>query len=403
MEEIIKKKIKDNTLRTVIVLSGHTAALGIVRSLGMLGVPVVLIHYGDHDFAGRSRFVSVNLRAPHPEISEEEFINFLLDCSIRFPGAVLFPATDESLVAVARHEELLKQHFLIAGNNWNVTRSFIEKQITYSLAEKCGVPVPRTLIPRSVEEARSCGNEIGFPCLVKPCQGHLYTEHFGNKMVRVDTIAQLEEAYINSRQFSLDVMLQEFIPGDDNCVVNYNSYAREGEVLVEFTAVHIRNGPPLTGSPRVVISRKVPEVIEPGRRMVRGLGFNGFSCIEFKLDTRDSLYKVLDVNGRHNLSTLLAVRCGINFPWLHYNHISEGITPHATAFQEEIYWIDLFRDIGYTWKYLMTEPVSFMDYIRPYLRPHIFAIFDRNDIWPFLRRLVSYKGRRKCCSLNKPV
>ena len=382
-------------MRPAIVLSGQSTALGVVRALGIMGVPVILVHYDDKDFAQRSRFVKSCLRAPHPEHAEGEFIDFLLGCSSRFPGAVLIPAADECLAAVSRHKEILAPHFRVACTDWEVTRRFIDKQFTYALAESCGVPSPRTLLPHSLEEARSAASELGFPCLVKPCQSHLFVARFGKKMVRADSLLQLEEACTMATEAGLEVMLQEIIPGDDIEGVNYNSYMWEGEVLTEFTAVHVRNAPPWFGSPRVVVSRKVPEVIEPGRRLLRELGFYGYACTEFKRDPRDNVYKLMEVNGRHNLSTLLAVHCGINFPWLHYQHLSEGIAPQTSGFREEVYWIDLFRDLAFSGMYLPQERQSLADYLRPYLRPHIFAILDRTDPGPFLQRLRSLANKAR--------
>ncbi len=380
-------------MRPAIVLSGHTAALGVVRSLGKMDVPVVLVHYGEHDFAGRSKYVHETLQAPNPESSEDAFIAFLVDTAVRFPGAVLIPATDETIVAVSRHEKVLGQYYRLACTDWEVTQRFIDKQFTYALAEHCGVPAPRTLVPHTLEEARSGAKTLGLPCLVKPCQVHLYFERFGKKMLRADSLGQLEEAFTLAMEAGIEVMLQELIPGDDRNVVNYNSYMWNGEALAEFTAVHIRNGPAWFGPPRVVVSRHVPEVIEPGRRILREMGFSGYSCIEFKRDARDGVYKVLDVNGRHNLSTLLAVRCGINFPWLHYRHLSDGIIPQPSDYRKEIYWIDLFRDIGYTAKFITKERQSLWDYLQPYVKPHVFAIIDVSDMGPFLRRVLSYKAK----------
>lgn len=380
-------------MKTAIVLSGQTTALGVVRALGTMGVPVVVVHYDDEDFAQRSRFVKVSLRAPHPEHCEDGFIDFLRDCGARFPGAVLIPAADESLAAVSRHKELLDPHFLVACTEWVVTRRFIDKQFTYALAESCGVPSPRTLLPVSLEDARAAASEIGFPCLVKPCQSHLFYHRFGRKMVRADSLAQLEEAFSMATEAALGVMLQEIIPGDDHEVVNYNSYTWGGKVLAEFTAVHVRNAPPWFGSPRVVVSRKIPEVIEPGRRLLRALEFSGYACTEFKRDPRDGIFKLMEVNGRHNLSTLLAVRCGINFPWLQYRHLTEEIAPQAYDFREEYYWIDMFRDVGYSGLYLTRERQSLADYLRPYLQPHVFASFDHTDLGPFLKLAASLAGR----------
>ncbi len=364
-------------------------ALGVVRSLGARGVPIVLMHYRDRDFAQYSRHVSVSLHAPHPEQAEKEFIDFLLEQKSRYPGAVIFPTSDESLVAVSRHKELLDQHFRVASTCWDVTKSIIDKHLTYSRAGDFGVAAPRTFLPRTMEEARAGAAEIGLPCLIKPCQSHLFSERFHRKMIRVRSMAELEQACSMSMEAGLEIMVQEIIPGNDLEVVNYNSYVWEGKILAEFTAIHVRNGPPWVGPPRVVVSRRVPEVIESGRRLMQGLKFNGYACTEFKRDARDGKYKVLDVNGRHNLSTLLAVRCGIDFPWLHYRHLTEGILPEPSGFREEVYWIDMIRDVGYSSKYLIREKQSLIDYLRPYFKPHVFAIFDVKDMKPFIRRLVS--------------
>lgn len=382
-------------MRPAIVVSGQTAALGVVRALGSQGVPVALVHYDDQDFAQHSRYLDCALRAPHPVTAEQEFVSFLLDCGSRFPGAVLFPAADDCLVPVSRHRELLEKHFRVACTDGETTRAFIDKQFTYALAGRCGIPAPRTLLPQSSAEALAGAAEMGFPCLVKPCQSHLFTARFGRKMIKAASVDEVARAFLQAAEAGLEVMLQELIPGDDHEVVNYNAYAWQGEALTEFTAIHVRNAPPWFGSPRVVVSRAVPEVIDPGRRILRALGFSGYACIEFKRDPRDGTYKLMEVNGRHNLSTMLAVRCGINFPWLHYRHLTVGEIPQACAFEQEVYWIDLVRDIGYTGLFLTRERHSPAAYLRPYLQPHVFAILDRGDFGTFRGRLVALADKAR--------
>jgi predicted ATP-grasp superfamily ATP-dependent carboligase len=266
---------------------------------------------------------------------------------------------------------------------------FIDKQFTYALAETCGVPAPRTLVPHSLVEAVSNAKELGLPCLVKPCQSHLYYERFHRKMVMASSLGQIEEAFCMAMDAGLEVMLQEIIPGDDHEVVNYNTYVCKGQFLPEFTAIHERNAPPWFGSPRVAHSRRIPEVVEPGRRILSKLGFEGYACTEFKRDRRDGTYKLMEINGRHNLSTMLAVTCGINFPWLHYLHLGEGIVPQVSTYREGVYWIDLIRDLGYSGMFLTKERYSLADYLRPYIKSHVFAILDRRDLKPFLKRSLS--------------
>jgi hypothetical protein len=101
----------------------------------------------------------------------------------------------------------------------------------------------------------------------------------------------------------------------------------------------------------------------------------------------------MEVNGRHNRSGLLAVKCGINFPWIQYKHLVCGELPPARDYRTGIYWIDIFRDISYSLKYFRKEGYSLSQYIQPYRSPHVFAIWDKQDPKPFLRRGINLAKR----------
>jgi predicted ATP-grasp superfamily ATP-dependent carboligase len=370
-----------------IILSAQTQALGVVRALGMHGVPLVVVHYHPCDMAHRSRYATKTLSAPDPQQDEAGFIECVMGLAREWKGAVLMPTADETLLVAARHKEALSRHFLVACPDYATACQAVDKQQTYKLAVAAGVPVPWTLIPQSLEDVRRIGARGIFPCLLKPEQSHLFYSHFEVKMFLAENQTQLLDGYSRIVAAGLKVVIQEYIPGGDGGVVNYNCYAVAGKVLTEFTADHIRNAPPWFGSPRVVRSRQIDAVLEPGRRLMQALNYTGYACTEFKLDRRDGQYKLLDINGRHNLSTLLAVRCGINFPWLEYRRHAYGDLPAQQPFQSGTYWIDLVRDIPYSLKYYNDEQYAFRDYLRPYLHPHIWAICDWRDPLPFLQRI----------------
>jgi predicted ATP-grasp superfamily ATP-dependent carboligase len=301
---------------------------------------------------------------------------------------LLIPTSDETLCAVSRHKSALEAYYIVACTDWAITQQFIDKKRTYALAESIGIAAPRTAVPHSAEEVEIFSHKIEYPCLVKPCQSHLYFERFRRKMVRVENFDQMHAAWSEAFQVGLETMLQELIPGDDAQGVNYNSYMWDGEPLAEFTAAKVRNAPPELGSPRVVVSRHIPEVLEPGRSILKAMGFQGYSCTEFKKDIRDGVYKLMEVNGRHNRSGMLAVSCGVNFPWLQYRHLVLGEKPSRCDYRTDVYWIDILRDLGFSLKCFRSEGYSLAEYLHPYRSPHIFAVLDGNDPKPsFIRGL----------------
>jgi predicted ATP-grasp superfamily ATP-dependent carboligase len=371
-----------------IVLSGHTMALGVVRALAAMSVPVHLVHYAPKHFAQASRHLIGHWRAPDPELEEMAFIEFLLTGRAGFEGGVLFPVCDATLVAVARHKDALSNRYVVACPDWPVTHACIDKCITYGLATEAGLATPATFHARSLQEAERYAQRADYPCLVKPTESHRYYERFGRKMSVVKDAADLLARYREVLDAGLEVVMQELIPGADERVVNYNCYMADGRPVAEFTAEHTRNGPPNFGSQRVARSRWIPEVIAPGRDLLRALEFEGYACVEFKRDRRDGQYKLMEVNARHNLSTALAVRCGINFPYIDYRHRTGNRSAPVHAFARGVYWIDLCRDIGFSLRYRAEEKYSWRQLLEPYWSPHVFAIADVRDPMPLVRRIV---------------
>ncbi len=327
------------------------------------------------------------IRPPHPDKDEAQFGNALLEAAHRYPGSLLVPASDAALGTVARHKTSLEDAGLIvAVDNEEVTDVLLNKAKTYDLARSARVPAPATFTPSDEEDVRRFCALASFPVVLKPALSHTYLELVGVKWTRVESVEEAVRAYSVARSLSLEVLLQELIPGDELCGAVYNSYFWNGEPLVEFTSRKIRNSPPETGSPSVVVSEWIPEVAELGRRLLRAAKFSGYSCTEFKLDPRDGEYKLMEVNARHNLSSLLATRCGLNFPWMQYEHLVDGLEPVQRDYEQGIYWIDVTRDMQNLRHYLRRPGYSVRNFLEPYRRSHIFAVLDRHDVGPAATR-----------------
>jgi predicted ATP-grasp superfamily ATP-dependent carboligase len=370
-----------------IVVSGTTSGLAIVRSLGSRGVPLVVADWSEHDYAGVSRYAHHDARLPDPQQDESGFVAALLDQARLLPGALLIPASDAALVYVSRNREQLQGTFVVASPGWDVVGRVIDKRRTYEIARSVGVAIPRTSQVTSVAEVGRFGDMVGYPCLVKPSQSHLFQGRFRCKMFPAADARQLVRMYSKAVDAGLEVVLQEFVPGGENDGVNYNSYRWDGHQLVEFTALKIRNAPPRYGSPRVVVSQRIPGLSGPAQRLLDALELEGFSCVEFKRDQRDGTFKLMEVNARHNMSGSLAIRCGIDFPWMQYRHLLHGEQPVQPDQTVGIYWIDLLTDVKQTLRNLRQEGLSLKEYARPYTRPHVFAVASAHDPRPFLKRL----------------
>ena len=364
----------------------HIAGTAVIRALGPMGVPVVALHYSSNEMGYLSRYVRQRLRVPDPKQNELAFLERLMDLGTEFAGSLLIPTDDYTLVALSRYKKPLQTKYIVAAEDWTIVSQCINKQHTYARASAIGIPCPVGFLVRSPRDLEQCQHTIGFPCVMKPCQGHGFYEVFGVKMFKITNAEELLEQYEKASVAGTEVMVQELIPGGDAEGVNYNSYFVDGRPIAEFTARKVRLEPPFFGSPRAVVSRRVPEIIEPGRALLQDLKYSGFSCTEFKRDVRDGQYKLMEINCRNNRSGSLAVACGMNFPWIMYKHLVYGdILAHA-GFRENVAWIEGTSDLMRFFVSRKAERYSLREYLKPYRLEKVFAVLSIKDPFPFVQR-----------------
>jgi predicted ATP-grasp superfamily ATP-dependent carboligase len=370
------------------VLSSHVIGLAIIRSLGRMDVPVVVFYYDNLDMGYFSKFAKQRIHVTHPEKNEKEFVESLLTYGKRVHRSVLIPADDATLKAVSKNKEILSEYFIVTCPEWKIVEQYIDKKITYSLSEACGVQTPKSFDLQMPEDLEKYSKILGFPCLLKPRQSHIYYELFKNKMVKANNLDGLLAAFNKINSAGIDVLLQEYIPGAETLGVNYNSYYWNNEPLIEFTAQKCRLAAAEFGVPCVVKSTPIPDIIDPAHKILKTLGYYGYSCMEFKKDPRTDKFVFMEINGRQNRSSLLAMRCGVNFPFIEYQHLVHGKLPQTSSFKNNVYWIDSIPDIANSIRFLRKKRYSLKDFIRPYINGNIFAIFDLEDIKPFLKRVI---------------
>ena len=378
----------------LVITSGHQG-LGVTRALAARGVPVVVAHAAPRDLAAASRLPAEVVRVPVPE-QGPDFVDALLDLAPRYGAAVLMPTSDEATRDVAARRGELAAVFHVACPPLDAVRRCIDKAGTYALAQELGIAIPVTHAAETAEDVARIAATIDYPCLVKPRESHRYVAQLGAKVALARTAQDLTDAWAAAAELGLGVMVQDVIPGRDVLGVNYNAFRAQGEVRAECTARKVRLSPPRFGIPRVVHSAVVPEVVEPARALLDALGLEGFANVEFKLDERDGVYRLLEVNCRHNRSTLLSVLSGVDFPYMDYRYALTGELPTPVRQRTGGYWIDETDDVLLSLTRAGRDGAGLREIVRPWRGQKVFAAYDRADLGPWavnVRRLME-KGAR---------
>jgi predicted ATP-grasp superfamily ATP-dependent carboligase len=92
---------------------------------------------------------------------------------------------------LAKNKTVLEKIYRISTPCWDITRFAAEKILTYQLAEKFGIPIPRTLYPRNLRELASL--DIQFPAILKLVKEPFYSPP--KESVRVNKRTELIKEY----------------------------------------------------------------------------------------------------------------------------------------------------------------------------------------------------------------
>jgi predicted ATP-grasp superfamily ATP-dependent carboligase len=325
-----------------VILGASPNGLSFARSLGKRGVPVLLLEGPKPEAGLRTRYALTAL-LPDPVDEEGRWLEILDSIG----GAarsrpVLIPTGDAHVLLVSRNRARLERGFRFLLPSAEILEQLPDKRAQYGLAEKHGIPVPRTVYPSTEAEAERAGNQVGYPCIVKPHVGHLWRRRKEKKLEQVGDAAALLRVFREASGIGQSVMIQEIIPGGDDTLYGLLAYYdHDSRPLCLLTKRKLRQYPVGYGDGSFQVTLRVPEVRDLGDRFFRALGYRGLGSVEFKKDTRTGEYKLIEINPRSVSGQGMTTAAGMDIPYLAYLDIGEVRKVEPTeSFREHVYFVN---------------------------------------------------------------
>jgi D-aspartate ligase len=290
----------------VVVLNTFThVGVGIMRSLGRLGVHVYAVHPKGRTPSGVSRYCRKTFVWDIRHADRDESVSFLLGIARRLgrDRPILIPTEDISCLFVADNSETLSEFFLLPSQPPGLARGLSSKRGMYALCKQHGVPTPETYFPESRKDVEAFAAAAQFPVVVKSVDTPTFRDDdprragAGKAIVRQST--ELLETYEDVQARGGSVLLQEYIPGGAESVWMFNGYFdANSDCLVAFTGRKLRQYPPYTGQTSLGLCTWNESVAEMTKTFLKALGYRGIVDMGYRYDGRDGRYKLLDVNPR---------------------------------------------------------------------------------------------------------
>lgn len=293
------------------------------------------------------------LRCPDPQQDLAAWTAFMQDLGSRFEDPPpLLPTTDEFVVAMEQTADQLQPHYRTHGFGRGLRAELTAKQTTFEHAQRAGVPCPRTQLVDSEEELSKFISDSSSPVLLKPDlppswrTGSIAELVAGRKVLTGDE-EQLLAGYRQIAPWCSRVVAQEIIPGADDQLFYWCGFVGpEGRVGGRLVGRKRRIAPIHYGSATFVELTDQPELEELCERFLVSLGYCGLCGIEFKQDSRDGEFKLIEVNPRYGLWDDIGVPVGVDLAAEAAASLWGRETTVCRPRHSRQKWVELIRDVG---------------------------------------------------------
>lgn len=238
---------------------------------------------------------------------------------------IVLVATNDAFVRlIAENKDRLDSKFVHNHPSLEIVDTLLVKDKFYT-AYSDELDFPRTLV-YSCAERSDIKDAFRYPVVLKPGDGvDYYTHPFPGqaKAYKLDSLLEINKvvADIQDAGYRKNLIIQEFVPGDDTAIFQADMYVTSGKktVLSSFSQIGIQERTPTgVGNCTVLVNgfdeHGYPDaLVEKLGRFLEKIGYQGFAVIDFKYDHRDGTYKVFEINPRQGRSGYHLAGNGHNF------------------------------------------------------------------------------------------
>ncbi|GAA2748150.1 ATP-grasp domain-containing protein [Kitasatospora cinereorecta] len=282
----------------------HHGGLGVIRTLGRVGVSVYAMTERGLTPAAASRYLAGRFGYRSDRTGEEELLARLLEIGREIGRpTVAVPTDDEAGVLLAEHAAELSEYFLLPPVAPSLPRRLASKGELSRICAEHGIPAPRCGVPRCVDELHALVAELGYPLVLKNLESftRLRRPVVGATAVVRDEAELLAHCPPGAwdRDTAPSVLVQEYLPSEHaQDWVTHLCCGPGGEPLVVFTGLKLRSWPPGAGVTTRARALPDPGLAELAVRLCRAIGYCGVADLDWRLDLRTGRYNLLDFNPR---------------------------------------------------------------------------------------------------------
>jgi glycosyltransferase involved in cell wall biosynthesis/predicted ATP-grasp superfamily ATP-dependent carboligase len=388
---------KHKQLDALVLDAGLRQSLVTVRSLGRRGRSVAAVETSGDAPTFSSRWCEQQYVSPAPH-GTDAYLAYVEELLERSRARVLMPFHDGTIALLRRHRSALEEKVRLALANETALTIAVSKERTLAVAKRLGIHIPESVTVNSVEDVPAALKEIGLPAVVKPNESWICNNGDGGTRVASQLVTTPEEtrrAVAELTRLGGSALLQRLLSGRREAV---SIFYANGEIYGRFAQWAKRTAPPLGGESVLRQSIEMPaDIGAQSERLIREIDLDGYSEVEFRRDSSGIPY-LMEINPRLSASVEIAVRSGVDFPYLVYQWASGEPIDKIPDYRVGSWMRHLKGDITTTMT-MFREPgrpgnprplQAILGFSSSFFRPMAYDYFDWKDPLPAVKASAAF-------------
>ena len=232
---------------------------------------------------------------------------------------ILLACSDVYARLIIENQEELKKDFIVPYISEELMNSLIIKENFYKTCEKYGLNYPKTIICNK-NNYQNITIDFDYPIIVKPSDSVSYwkSSFIGKKKI---FLLQNEKEFktilnnIYSSTYDKDLIIQEYIPGDDTALRVLNAYVDSnhkvtfmalGQIILEDKA------PDSYGDYDAIMPTYDERLFKKIKDFLEEINYTGYANFDLKYNKEKDTYTLFEINIRQGRSHTFVTLGGLN-------------------------------------------------------------------------------------------
>ena len=308
-----------------------------VRSLGKKNLKIYSISEKKTALCFYSKYCKNRFISPNPRTDSIKYINFLLDLVKNNDFDTIIPVHTYTMLLLTKYRDILSDFVKIPPPDYDVFINAYDKNNTLRIANENEIKIPITYFYNDINEIIEKIEK--YPVVVKASRRH------GIGIVICNNSSELKKKYTNMVDRYGSCIVQDYIPngGEFGVYTIFNKYSEPIGLTVKkrLNCINTYGG---VSSFRETVDNE--ELVKIAFKLLRKIKWFGVAMVEFRVDTRDGLPKLMEINPRFWGSLHLSIQSGINFPYMLYEITTNGESAPMLDFKKGVQSRWLFGELS---------------------------------------------------------